>query len=187
MWQILKTARVRDLPEKTTKLRPEEAYTLIENALEKNRCKIVERRPLDYLKVKQGSLNGTSPKTAKKQVEFQFFPDGSGTRIVSFSEIATDWAELTVFGNVAAAVIATIFLWIAKDVQAYAENGRSGFWGWLAHAYGYPDLHATMFLVNLTRGLAAFLIAAVAVEVLIVLYVYPRKEVFALEILEAVP
>ncbi|MCL4410174.1 MAG: hypothetical protein M1356_07685, partial [Gammaproteobacteria bacterium] len=98
-------------------------------------------------------------------------------------KIASDWTYMTLVGNVVAAVLAGIFLWIASDVRNYLETAQAGFWGWLAQAYGYPDRSATTTLVNLTLGLAVFLVAAIVVEIVIVVYVYPRKEEFAAKML----
>ena len=86
---------------------------------------------------------------------------------------------MTFFGNVVAAILAGIFWWIASDIQNYLETTKSGYWSWLAQAYGYPDHSHTMFMINETRALAIFLVAAIIIEVMIVTYVYPRKNVFA--------
>ena len=151
----------------------------LKNILLKNKCKITADKPPEYILVKQGSLNGIIPKSAKKTVKFYLFSEGSGTKITSSTEIASDWTNLTLYGNILAAVLVGMFLWIAVDMQNYLQTAKSGYWGWLARAYGYPDPLDTMFMINVTRTLAIFLAAAIAVEILIAIYVYPRKNAFA--------
>ena len=86
---------------------------------------------------------------------------------------------MTIFGNILAAVMAAILLWIASDMQNYLETAKTGYWSWLAKGYGYPDFSNTLFMINMTRALAAFLVVAIVVEIIIVMYVYPRKNTFA--------
>ncbi len=157
----------------------EQAYTELKNSLLKNKCKIVEEKPVKYIQIKQGSLNGVLPKSAKKTVKFNLSSEGAGTKITSSTEIASDWTNMTIFGNILAAVMAGILLWIASDMQNYLETAKAGYWSWLAPGYGYPNFSNTLFMINMTRALAAFLVVAVIVEIIIVTYVYPRKNVFA--------
>ena len=133
--------------------------------------------------MRQGSLNGIRPKSAKKTVKFYLSPEGTATKITSTTKIASDWTNMTLFGNILAAVLAGLFLWIASDIQIYLETAKAGYWSWLAQAYGYPNASNTMLMVNVTRALAVFLAAAIIAEIIIVLYVYPRKDVFAEETL----
>ena len=171
------------MPEKTTSVPIEQAYSQLRSIIINNKCKITSENPPQYIQVKQGSLNGMQPKNAKKLIEFHLSPEGTGTRIKSSTKIASDWTNLAIFGSVAAAFMTGILLWIAADMQNYVETAKPGFWTWLSKAYGYPDLQKTYFIIEFTRALAVFLIAAIAVEVLIVAYVYPRKDTFAQEIL----
>ena len=150
-----------------------------------NKCKINAEKPPTWIQAKQGSLSGVLPKSAKKIIEFQLYFEGTGTRITSSTRIDSAWTRLTIFGNVAAAIVVGLFLSIASDMQNYIENAKPGFWTWLARAYGYPDLRNAIFMIEMTRALAVFLILAIAAEMLIVVYVYPRKEAFAQEILRA--
>jgi hypothetical protein len=119
------------------------------------------------------------PKSAKKIVKFQLFSEGDKTKISCSTEISSDWTNITLFGNILAAILAGVFLWIASDMQIYLKTAKADFWSWLAKAYGYPDVSNTMLMVNVTRILAIFLVAAIIAEILIVVYIYPRKNVFA--------
>lgn len=173
------------LSEKTVPLPIEQAYAELKNILLKNKCKIIEEKPPQYISVKQGSLSGILPKSAKKTIQYSLSPEGTGTKITSSTKIASDWTNLTLFGNIFAAVLAGIFLWIAFDMENYILTGKAGFWNWLARAYGYPDIYYTMFMINVTRAIAIVLVLTIAAEILIVIYVYPRKNAFAEETLQA--
>ncbi len=174
----------KPLSEKSIPLPIEQTYTQLKNILLKSKCKIIEEKPFQCISVKQGSLNGILPKSAKKTVKYYLSPEGTGTKITSCTKIASDWANLTLYGNILAAVLAGIFLWIAADMDNYMLTAKPSFWTWIARAYGYPDLRYVMFMINVTRAIAIFLALTVALEILIVIYVYPRKDAFAQETLQ---
>lgn len=176
---------MKTLSERSLPLPIEQVYAQLKNILQKNKCEIAEEKPPQYISVKQGSLNGVLPKSAKKSVKYYLSAEGTGTRIASSTQIASDWANLTLFGNILAAVLAGIFLWISVDIEYYMQTAQSSFWTWLARAYGYPDLQRVMFMISLTRATAIFLAITIMVEILIVIYVYPRKNAFAQETLQA--
>jgi hypothetical protein len=173
------------LSEKSLPVPIEQAYAQLKTILHKNKCKIIEEKPPQYISIKQGSLNGILPKSAKKTVNYYLYPEGTGTKITSSSKIASDWTNLTLCGNILAAFLAAIFLWIAADIENYTQTAKPSFWTWLAKAHGYLDLQYTTFMINLTRASAIFLALTIAVEILIVIYVYPRKNAFAQETLQA--
>lgn len=173
------------LSQRSLSLPIEQAYVQLKDILLKNKCKIIEEKPPQYILVKQGSLNGIQPKSAKKTVNFILSPKGTVTRITSSTKIASDWTNLTLIGNTVAAVLTALFLWIAADIENYMQTAKPNLWTWLAHAHGYPNLQYTTFMINLTRATAIFLALTIAVEILIVIYVYPRKNAFAQETLEA--
>ena len=173
------------MSERSLPLPIEQAYTQLKNVLHKNKCQIIEEKPPQYISVKQGSLNGILPKSAKKTVKYYLSPEGTGTKITSSTKIASDWTNLTVCGNILAAVLAGVFLWIAADMENYMLTAKPSFWTWLARAHGNPDLQYIIFMVNLTRAIAIFLVLTIAVEILVVIYVYPRKNAFAQETLQA--
>jgi len=173
------------LSENSLPLPVEQAYARLKNTLIKNKCIIIEEKPPKCILVKQGSLNGIRPKSAKKTVNFYLFPEGTGTKITSSTKIASDWTNLTLIGNILAAVLTAILLWIAADIENYMQTAKPNSWTWLAQAHGYPDLQYTTFMINLTRATAIFLALTIAVEILIVIYVYPRKNAFAQETLQS--
>ena len=152
----------------------------------KKKCKIIEEKKPQFILVKQGSLNGILPKSAKKNIEYHLTSTESGTKITSVTEISSDWKNLTLWGNIAAAIIAGIFLWISTDMQNFVETAKQSFWTWLARAYGYPYMDKMIFMVNVTVWLAFFLMVTVFIEIVIVMYVYPRKDSFAQDTLQAI-
>ena len=172
------------LPERSVDLEIEEAYSELKTILLERGCKIVSEEPPKHVSIEHGSLRGVSPKSAKKVVSYQTFPHESGTRIVSRSSVSSDWANLTLWGNIIAGVVAALFWWIAADIAALAVDGTSGYWTWLAGAFGYPDVQYTFFMINLTKALSVVLVVAILLEILDVFIVYRGIDTFAVETLE---
>jgi len=174
---------VKDLTEETFPLPIEQAYEKLKGILLREKCEIIEEKSAEYILIRQGSLDGFLPRSAKKMVKFHLYGQGAETKITTSTEIASDWTNLTVLGNIAAAVLAGVLFSIASDIENYVEQGKTGFWTWLATAYGYPDRQRTIFMVNFTRALAIFLTLMIVVEILIAIYVYRGKDKFAQETL----
>ena len=172
------------LLERSVDLEIEEAYSELKTILLKRGCKIVSEEPPNHVSIEHGSLRGVSPRSAKKVVSYHTFPRESGTRIVSCSSVSSDWANLTLWGNIIAGVVAAVFWWIATDIAALVTDGASGYWTWLAAAFGYPDVQYTFFMVNLTKALSIVLVVAILLEILDVIVVYRRIDTFAKETLE---
>jgi hypothetical protein len=172
------------LLERSVDLEIEKAYSELKTILLDRGCKIVSEEPPTHVSIKQGSLRGVSPRSAKKVVSYHTFPHESGTRIVSCSSVSSDWANLTLWGNIIAGVVAAVFWWIATDIAALAVNGTSGYWTWLARAFGYPEMQYTFFMVNLTKALSIVLVIAIFLEILDVFIVYRGINTFAAETLE---
>ena len=140
-----------------------------------------------YISVKQGTIRGVSPKSAEKIIDYYLFAKGSETRAVASSKISSNWTNLTLYGNILAVAMIAVFWWIASDIETYLNTGKASVWSWLSAAYGYPDFQITLLMINLTKLLAIILVGAIAVEILIVLYVYPRVDAFAEESLKKLP
>lgn len=167
------------MPEKTIPLPIEETYQKLRNLLLTKGCKIVNEQPPNFAWIKQGSLSGILPKSAKKNIRFELSSSESKTKITAKSDIDSVWTNLTLYGSILATVLAGVLLWAAADMEAYAMTAKSGVWTWLAGAYGYPDVDRVLFTVAVNRDAAFFLILAVVFEVVIAAYVYPRKDAFA--------
>jgi hypothetical protein len=159
----------------------EKTYSELRGILLEKNCTIVSEEPHKHIAVRHGSLRGVSPRNAKKVVDYRIFPYNSGSRIVSYSSISSDWANLTLWGNIAAGFVAVVFWWIAADITNLLVNGKYGYWTWLAGAFGYPNVQYAFFMVNVTKTLAVVLAVAILLEILDVIIVYRKINTFAEE------
>ena len=171
--------------ERSLDLQIETAYSKLRNILLEKDCTIVSEEPQKQILAKHGSLRGVSPRTAKKTVSFQLFPNKAGTRIEAYSSVSSDWANLTIWGSVAAGIVAALFWWIAADMTAFLEDGTSGFWTWLATAFGYPNVQYALFMTNVTKALAFVLFLTIVFEILDFVVVHRKIDTFAAETLDA--
>ena len=162
----------------------EKAYSNLRNILLERDCKIVSEEPPKHITVEHGSLRGVSPMSAKKVVSYHNCPYESGTRIAVYSSVSSDWAKLTLWGNIIAGLVAMVFWWIATDIVAFIVNGTTGYWTWLAEAFGYPDIGYVFFMTNVTKALSIVLFITIVLEILDVIIVYRKIDTFALEILD---
>ena len=172
------------LLERIVSLEKEEAYSELKTILLEKGCKIVSEEPPKHISVKHGSLRGVSPISAKKLVSYHIFSHESGTRIVTYSSISSDWVSLTFGGSMIAGFVAAMFWWIAYDISSLVINGEHRFWTWLARAFGYPDLQYTFFMINVIKLLAIVLVATIIFEVLDFSIVYRKINTFAEETLD---
>ncbi len=129
---------------------------------------------------------GVTPMSAKKVVSFSLSVDGSKTIVETCSQIASDWKNLTLYGNMITAFVIGVFFWITLDINSYVQTSKPVFWGWIAQIFQSPNMEAAVLVSNLIQALAAFLVLVIIIEILIVIYVYPRKNVFAQRILEKI-
>lgn len=149
-------------------------------------CRLVAEERPKHIYVVQGSLSGILPLSAKKLVSFHLTSEGLGTKIQSSSQISSDWKNLTLYGNIVAALVAAIFVWIATDMNNFLESGRIGFWTWLAQMYGTHNPWGAFFMIKVIQALAIVLTVTILIEILIVIYVYPRKNAFSKQVLEKI-
>ena len=159
-------------------------YSELKEILLDKGCMIISEESPTHIVVRHGSLRGVSPRSAKKVVDFRISPHNSGARIFSQSSVSPDWANLTLWGNVAAAVMATIFWWIASDITNLLVDGTSNYWSWLARAFGYPNIQYAFFMVNLTKALSIVLFVVIILEIIDVFIVYRKISTFAEMILD---
>ena len=164
----------------------EQTYTRLEKILLDSNCKINAKEPPNCIRVTQGSLMGISPMSAKKIVSFNLSTEGSETKITSSSQITADWKNLTLYGSVITAFVVGIFVWITIDMNSYIETAKPGFWAWIAQIYSSEDTVGAIFMINLIQALAVFLALVILIEILIVIYVYPRKNAFSRQVLEKI-
>jgi hypothetical protein len=162
----------------------EKAYSKLRTILLERGCRIVSEEPPKHISIGHGSLSGVSPKSAKKAVNYSLSAHETGTRVTSCSSVSSDWANLTLWGNIIAGIVAALFWWIATDIGALAVEGKLGYWAWLAGAFGYPDVQYTFFMINVTKVLSIVLVITIFLEILDVFIVYRKIDSFAAETLE---
>ena len=159
----------------------DEAYVAFKGSLAGRGCKIISEDPPRHLIVKQGSLWGIDPKTAKKTVDVTFTPVDSGTQVTCSSRLSRDWRNLTIVGCALAVVLVGLCLWMALDISAFITSDRANFWSWIATVNGNVDVSAAQDFVNLTKALAVFLSLVTALEIAVAVYAYKRLDSFARE------
>ena len=172
------------MAKRTVGLAIEEAYADLKTALVEKGCKILSEEPPRQISVKQGSLWGISPKTAKKTLNIQLAPIDSGTRVTCSSKLASDWKNITAVGCALAVVLVGLCLWMANDLGAFMVTHEPSFWSWLVTVEGNVDLQAGQAFVNLTWGLAVFLSVIIFLEAMIVVYAHTKINTFAEETLK---
>ena len=142
-------------------------------------CKIISEDPPKHIVVKQGSLWGMSPATAKKTVDATFKSVDSGTQVTCSSRLSSDWKNLTIIGCGLAAVLVGLCLWMALDLSMFMVTGKPTFWSWLATVNGNLDFVVAQALVNLTKALAVFLTVIIVLEIAVATYAYAGVDRFA--------
>ena len=172
--------------ESTTSQPIEQVYTKLKKILLESKCKITAQESPKYIQATQGSIMGILPTSAKKVVSFHLSSEGSETKISGSSQISKDWKNLTLYGSIITAIVIGIFVWIAIDMTNYIEKATPSFWSWLAQIYLPHDPLMATLMVNLIQTLAIFLTLTIVFEILIVIYVYPRKNNFSCQLLEKI-
>lgn len=162
----------------------EKTFSRLKQVVDENSCKIVSEEAPNFLRITHGSLKGISPVSAKKVVSFFLSSEVSGTKIASSSEISVGWRNLAIYGSIVAGVLVGILLWIAGDMSGYVESGRSGFWAWLAQIFVPYDPSMAVFIVSVIQALSVVLVATIVIEMLVVIYVYHKKNVFSQQTIE---
>ena len=148
-------------------------------------CKVVAEEPPTFISVKQGSLWGISPRTAKKVVRYRLSPVDSGTRISCSSSLASDWKNLTIIGSTLAVLVIALCWWITADLEVFMITQEPSYWSWIVMVDSYIDFQTGQMLVSLTRMLVVFLAIITAIEAVIAVYAHFRINAFAEEILNA--
>ena len=172
------------LLERSVDLDIQKAYSELRTILLEKGCKIVSEKTPTYISIEQGSLRGVLPKSAKKVVSYRISPCPKETQILGYSSVSSDWARLTLWGNILAGIVALIFWWIAADITALVIDGSSRYWTWLAGAFGYPNVQYVFFMINVTKVLSIVLVVTILLEILDVLIVYRKIDSFATETLD---
>jgi hypothetical protein len=161
-----------------------EAYAKLKTHLTQNKSRIITEEPPKYVSAIQGSLWGTSPKTAQKKMTYTLRQDASGTHITSTSSLTSGYINLTLVGCALSIALILLCAWIAVDLQAYASIGTQGTWSWLAQTHGHVDPDKAAMFIKLSWILAVFLAATLVAEGIIVARVRAKIGAFAEETLK---
>ena len=146
-------------------------------------CRVTAEEAPVRISVRQGSLWGISPVSAKKNVNYHLAPVEGGTRVTCSSVLASDWKNLTIIGCVLSVVVVALCLWMATDLDALVATQQQGYWSWIATVDGYVDVQTAEMFAGFTRILAVFLAIILAAEIAIVVYVQSKINMFAEETL----
>jgi hypothetical protein len=172
------------LSQHTVNLTVEAAYPKLKALLVAKGCKIASETPPNQLSVRQGSLWGVAPRTAKKTVNIMLEGTEEKTLIKYYSKLSSDWKNITVIGCILAFALAVICLWMATDLGYFLDTGNPSFWSWLVTARGQVEFQAGEAFVNLAWGLAVFLFIIIAAEAVVYFYCGSKVETFASEAID---
>ena len=172
--------------ERTVNLKIEEAYPKLKATLVEKGCKVLSEELPKQICLRQGSLWGVSSKTAKKIVEVSLEPTGDGARINCSSRLASDWKNLTLIGCAFAFALVGVCVWMAADLSSVLATHQSSFWSWLIMVGSNVNTVAAQAFINLTWGLAVFLLAIIVLEGAIVIYVRSKIDEFATDVLNQI-
>ena len=157
----------------------DKAHADLKAVLVEKGFKVIKDEAPNKILVKQGSLWGMSPKTAKKTIEVTFAQVDYGTQVTCSSSLSSDWKNLTVVGCALAAVLVGLCLWMAIDLSMFMVTGKPTLWSWLATVNGNLDFVVAQAFVNLTKALAVFLSVIIVLEIAVAAYAYARIDRFA--------
>jgi hypothetical protein len=165
------------LSERTVNYKIDVTYQKLKVLFSEGDTKILSEAPPNQLTVKQGSLWGVTPKTSKKNLNVTLKEMGEQTNVKITSKLSADWINITVIGCILGAVLAAVCVWMALDLTKFLFDGNPSVWSWIVTVKGKVEFQAGEAFVNLAWGLAIFLFAIIAAEV--VVFVYAKKKINA--------
>lgn len=160
--------------ERTVDLEIDNAYSAVKTALTNKGCKVISEQSPNIIFLKQGSLWGISPGSAKKKIHVNLESINSKTKVTFSSRLSSDWKNVTLIGCVLAVVLVGLCLWMAFDLNSFIVTRTPSFWSWLVTVNGNVDLQVGQAFVNLAKILAAFLSVIILLEIGITVYVHSR-------------
>mgnify|MGYP005849313033 CR=1 FL=1 len=171
------------MPSRTVYLELQQAYDKLKTSLTQKDCTVISENAPNQLLVRQGSLWGIFPKTAKKTINLTVQAEGNKTKVVFSSKLAKDWKNITLIGCVLAAVLVAVCVWMALDLTAFLVDGNPSSWSWLITSGDQVEFSAGEAFINLAWGLTIFLSVIIAVEAAVFIYCRAKIEAFAEEAL----
>ncbi len=174
------------MAETTTNQNIQATYINLKTKLAQRNTKITTETPPNTVSATQGSIWGTSPKTAQKKITFTLQQEETGTHIKATSALTSGYIKLTVAGCIFSVALAIVCFWIGWDLTNYASTGK-GYWIWLAQTSGpfnrfEPDTAA--LLIRVTWILTAFLVGTLVAEAVVIAKVRSGINAFAKETLK---
>lgn len=170
--------------EQTVNLPIADAYSKLKDNLTEKGCKIVSEQPPESLIVKQGSLWGISPQSAKKKITCSLKPNGAETKITVSTKLSGDWVNITLIGTAFSILVVGLCLWIGFDLNNFLTTGHASMWSWIASVGSFVDYDLGESFVRLTWILSAFLSVIIFAEIGIFLYARKKIDAFAKEALQ---
>jgi hypothetical protein len=110
---------------------------------------IIVDNPSVCLSIKQGSIWGILPRTAKKIINYSFSSTRSGTHIQFSSAFAPDWKNLTIIGYVFSFFLVGLSFWINVDLENYILTANTGFWSWIVTSANATDFSSAQSFSDL--------------------------------------
>jgi len=144
---------------------------------------ILNEESPSILTIKQGSIWGMTPRTAKKIVTFNLQSVKSGTSIKYSSKLAPKWKNLTMVGYLSSSFLILLSFWITIDLELSLLNRAPSFWSWIATYANTINFSALQSFSFLSKLLFFFLIVILLIESIIVIYSYLKVNLIAEETL----
>jgi hypothetical protein len=165
-------------------LEGEKAFDSLKELLIQKGYRVVAEEPPKSISVKQGSIWGMLPKTAKKTIECRLSPADSKTHITVSSSLSSDWKNLTAIGSILSVIVAAFCLWISFDLEGFVATQQPTWWSWIANSGDFVNVQATLWIASMVGWLGVFLTVVVLLEGIIYIYAKSRIDVFAEETLK---
>jgi hypothetical protein len=162
----------------------EKAYVNLKTLLLQKGCTIISEEPSKFISLTQGSIWGSSPRSAKKIINCSLSATGLRTRITVSSTLSSDWKNLTTIGSVLSVVVAAVSWWISADLEDFLARRQPSWWSWIVTSKDFTNVAVALSVISLTRILAVFLAVGILLEIFIYVYAKRRIDVFAEENLE---
>jgi hypothetical protein len=149
------------LPQKVLATQIDQAFTHLKALVTEQKNRIVSEQPPTHLTTLEGSVWGTSPKTAQKKTTYILTQHTTGTHIQSHTALSPAYLSLTLAGYVACGVLMVVCIWMGLNL-----DGAGAF-------------------VGLGWALAVFLAIALVAETIILLWIHAHLQASTEEILNA--
>ena len=160
------------------KLPLEESIVRLKKLLLEKGAQLI-REESDSITVKQGSIWGVSPTSAKKIIRFEVSTDKTdGTKIVSNSKLSKDYIRFTLLGIVLTVAVMLVCLWISFDLSAVAMDHANFLGGVIS-----SSARAFRLLSEVTLLFSVFLAVTLVLESVVIINIHRKIETFVRKIL----